>query len=147
MNQKTILGAVLAGIVVFLWGMVSHMLLGLSESSVQAFNDEAAVEQALLSNISGSGIYTVPGMKPGADAASEAAAMEKMKTGPFVFVSVRREGMPSLAGPMIKQLLIEIAAGLLLAWLLSRTAGLSYLAGTARDKYLLLFLRASFPGR
>jgi hypothetical protein len=128
MNRKAILGALLAGVVVFIWGAVSHMLLGVGESSMKAFQDEAAVEQALLSNISGSGIYTVPGMKPDADAAAEAAAMEKMKTGPFVFVSVNREGMPSMAGPMMKQVLIEILAGLLFTWLLTRTAGLSYLA-------------------
>ncbi len=131
MNQKAILGAVLAGVVVFFWGAVSHMLLGVGESSMQAFKDEAAVERVLLDNVSGSGVYMLPGMKPGADAAAEAAAMEKMKTGPFVFVSLRGEGMPSMAAPMIKQLLIEIFAGLLLTWLLTRTTGLSYLTSAA----------------
>ena len=126
MNAKALLGAVLAGVVVFFWGAISHMLLGVGQSSMQAFQDEAAVEQALLGNISGGGIYVLPGMKPGADAAAQAAAMEKMKAGPFVFVAVRREGMPSMAGPLLKQLLIEIAAGLLFTWLLLRTSGVSY---------------------
>jgi len=127
MQQRAILGAVLAGVVVFIWGAISHMFLGVGEASLQTFKDEAAVEQALMSNVSEPGIYTIPGMKSGGNAASEAAAMEKMKTGPFLFVSVRRTGMPSMAGPMVKQLLIEIVSGLLFAWLLARTSGLSYI--------------------
>ncbi|MGH7491240.1 MAG: hypothetical protein ACREOO_02470 [bacterium] len=131
MNQKAILGAVLAGVVVFVWGAVSHMLLGLSEANMKAFNDEPAAEQALLGNISDSGIYTIPGTRPGADAATKTAAMEKMKNGPFVFVSVKRKGMPSMVRPMIKQLLIEIVAGLLFTWVLTHTTGLSYLMSAA----------------
>ena len=127
MNLRAILGAALAGLVVFVWGAASHMLLGLSEANMKAFKDESAVEQTLLGNIPESGMYTIPGTRPGADAAAEAAAMEKMKSGPFVFVSVKRKGMPSIVRPMIKQLLIEIMAGLLFTWLLTHTTGLSYL--------------------
>src|SRR6266852_3750735 len=43
-----------------------------------------------------------------------------------MFAAVRREGFGSLAQGMIKQLLCQMAAALLLTWLLMQTGGLSY---------------------
>lgn len=125
MLKKLILAAVLGGLTAFVWGAVSHMALGFGESSIMTLQEEDATAQALVQRAPQSGMYMYP--KGG----SEEEAMQKMASGPMVFMAVRREGMPSLATPMLSQLLIEMLGALLFAWLLTRTTGLSYLASAA----------------
>ncbi len=122
MIKKLLLGAVLGGLVAFVWGAVSHMALGFTESSIMTLQEEDAAAQALMQHAPQSGVYMYP------HGGSEEEAMKKMATGPIVFIAVRREGMPSIVGPMIAQMLIEMLGALVFTWLLLRTTGLSYLA-------------------
>ncbi len=122
MIKKLILSAVLGGLAAFVWGAISHMALGFGESSIMGLQEQDSAAQTLMNSAPQSGVYMYP------RTGSEEEDMKKMASGPIVFMAVRREGMPSIATPMIAQILIEMLGALVFAWLLTRTTGLSYLA-------------------
>ena len=62
MTKRIIIGGVLAGLAMFMWGAVSHMALGLQESGIKQFANETPVLAALKSEIKEPGFYFFPGM-------------------------------------------------------------------------------------
>jgi hypothetical protein len=122
---KLIKGALIGGIVVFVWGMLSHMLLPWHEAGFVRFTDEEVVGNALKSQTSGSGMYLYPmGPECGPDATAEELkakedAMEKWAVGPSAFI-VYHEGSWNMTAPLIRSLIINfITAFLIMALLLS----------------------------
>ncbi len=58
MNKgRIVLAGVLAGIVVFIWGAVAHMALGLGESAMKAIPNETEVLSTMQKNINAPGFY------------------------------------------------------------------------------------------
>lgn len=125
MQKKLILGALLGGAVLFLWGAVSHVALGWYERHYRSFTDQQAVEQAVVATVSGSGLYLLPNLTPaergltGAEAAAARQALEeRMARGPMMFAVVRIG--PGAAFPMRlgMQFLLFAVAALAATWLL-----------------------------
>lgn len=85
--MRLIIASVLAGIVMFMWGAVSHMVLGIGDAGIMSVPNEASVSTAMKSNITEPGIYSIPGldMKSATDADKEAWAA-KYKGGPTAIV-------------------------------------------------------------
>ena len=131
MAKRLVLGALLGGLVLFVWGAISWMVLPWHEAALNRFTDEDAVASTITASAPRPGIYVYPGMPP-ADgspeerAAAEQASMAKMERGPIIFVSYDPAGMTSMAMPMICNLLTQILGALLVTWLLNKTSGLSY---------------------
>jgi hypothetical protein len=126
MARSMVLGAVLGGLVLFLWGMVSWMVLPWREAALHEFTDEEAVVQAIQANAPESGIYVYPGADAGAAAEEPPAAGETMQPKPSLFVAYRREGSGSMAAAMITHLFTLIVVAFLVTWLVLQTRGLSY---------------------
>jgi len=130
--KSLLLGAVLGGLVAFLWSSVSWEVIGWHEKTLATFQNEDEVSAVIASHATKSGLYLLPGvpstegMSADQKKAAEAVAMAKMEKGPIMFAAVRREAFGSLAQGMIKQLLCQMAAALLLTWLLMQTSGLGY---------------------
>ena len=61
MKGRLLIAGVLAGLLAFFWGFVSHELIGLGESSMKGIPNEPAVLTALSDNIKESGFYFFPG--------------------------------------------------------------------------------------
>ena len=81
--MKTLLAAIVGGILVFAWGAVSHMVLPLGTMGfdwIRDTDDEATVLGALKSNIPEDGLYFVPGADPKDEVAFKAAE-ERAKQG------------------------------------------------------------------
>lgn len=96
--------AVLGGVVSFGWGSVSHLAAVLPGSVPRAFADSNAVVQVVRANAVHNGVY-LDGR------------------GLFAVVSFResmRPKFPSLAPPLLRQALVEIAVAFILAWVLLR---------------------------
>ncbi len=130
--KSLVLGTILGGLVAFLWSSVSWEVIGWHEKTLETFQNEDEVSAVIASHATKSGVYLLPGgrstagMSAEQKKATEEAVMAKMQKGPIMFAAVRREGFGSLAQGMIKQLLCQMAAALLLTWLLMQTSGLSY---------------------
>jgi hypothetical protein len=126
MNRRILLGGVLGGIMMFVWGALSHMVLGLGDASIRKIPNESAVLAVLRDNIREPGFYFFPGMGQTSGMSkeqSEAAQkewFEKIRTGPNGILVYQPQGAEALSP---KQLIIElctnIAAGLLAALLLA----------------------------
>ena len=131
MAKPLLKGAIFGGIVLFVWGFISHAVLPWHEATWNRFADEDAVAQVLTENAPRSGIYLYPmGPKPeGSEEqkqAAEAEMWEKMRKGPFAFVAYTDHGTTSMVRPFVVQLLTQILGALLATWLLLQTSALSY---------------------
>lgn len=128
MQKKLLLGAVLGGLVLFVWGFVSHALLGWYDPHLRSFTNQTEVEEAVVSGVSGSGIYLLPNLTPAEQslpkaerAAAEAAVMERMQRGPMLFAVVRVGPGASFPTLLIVQFLIGLLAAAVATWLLLQT--------------------------
>lgn len=118
MNRSIVLAGVAGGTVFFIYSAIAWMVLPWNEGTLKGFPNQQAVVEAM-SRIPEAGIYTYP--SPDTDMANAAVL-----NGPSVFAAVR-PGPPRPMGPaMAFGFLIDLLAGLLAAWLLSKTTGLSY---------------------
>lgn len=114
MAKSLLKGALLGGLVVFLWSAISWMLLPWHGKTMNGFKDEAKVAEVILANTDKSGVYFMP-----------AKDESQMAKGPIVFGAVRREGMTGMTVPMIISFGIDILGAGLITWLLLQTSGRS----------------------
>src|SRR5947208_4178371 len=133
MNKSLILGGVLGGLALFVWGSISWMVLPWHLMTLEKFTNEATVAKALLANAGVSGVYLLPnphkhepGMTEEQKRAEEAEGMKRMVQGPFMFASVSLIGVGNMA-PLLITLLGNILSALLATWMLLKTNGLRYL--------------------
>lgn len=112
-------GALLGGIVAFLYLAASWMLLPWHMNAMHSFKNEKAVASTLLANAPESGVYVLPYITD----SSQKPAVDK----PFAFVSVLSEGFDCTANAapqMIKQfVLCVLLAGLLTCLLKKQGSG------------------------
>lgn len=120
--MRLVVAAVIAGIVMFMWGAVSHMFLGIGDAGVTPMPNETAVESALKTNITEPGLYFMPGMEMSHNASAEqqAAWAAKYKQGPTALLIYHPIGEEPMS---IKQFGVElgsnIAAALVVGMILS----------------------------
>lgn len=131
MQKKLILATVLGGLTLFLWAFISHSLLGWYAPQYRTFTNQDAVEEAIVSGVSGSGLFLLPNMTPqqkslpsAERAVAEAEMMERLFRGPMVFAVIRVGPSASFPVLLLIQLLLSLLAALTAAWLLYR-AGLA----------------------
>lgn len=118
MGKSLITGAIVGGIILFVWMMISWMALPWHKNAVYHFDNEEAVSTAVLANAPQDGIYFLPDYIPEHDEEPE----EQMKsltnegqkdvmTGPIVFASIRRHGMPlSMTGRLFVSLIVAVVS-------------------------------------
>ena len=133
MQKSLMLGGLLGGLVLFVWGAISYMALPWHRMALEKFTDEAVVAQTLTANASVSGMYILPNPhkhEPGLTDAQRQAAeddgMKRMMQGPFMFASVSLGGTHDMGQALLLNVLSDILAAALVAWLLLQTANLSY---------------------
>ena len=120
-------GALLGGLVAFIWMNISWMVLPWHWMTISALPDDAPVAEALRSHVSESGLYILPWS---ADQSEEAMAevSTKMEKGPFSFMVIHPAGFKAnMPVMMISGLLFNIVVALMLTYLLTKTSGLSYI--------------------
>lgn len=117
MKHALIKSALIGGLIVFIWGMISWVVLPFHKSSIGHFQDEQAVAQVIQQNVYSSGVYRIP----------SSPSMSQQQNMPYVFASVRLEGrMFSMPVAIVMELIASIVAAGLITWLLLQTKGLRY---------------------
>jgi hypothetical protein len=155
MTKKVIMGGMLGGLVMFLWGAVSWMVLPWHDLTMGKFTDELAVAEVIAANAPQSGIYLLPNAQQLDPQANEAAreqaradALARMQSGLFLFVSVAREGT-DFTNPwlFVRSLIIQIVAATLITVLLVQTRGLHFWCrvGFVETAGVLIGVLATFP--
>ena len=127
MARKIALGGVLGGLALFAWGVVSHMALGLTDSSVKSLPNEAALVGALRESVKSPALYLFPGNGMDASSDQQEAAMkawaDAYRRGPRgLLIYEPAGGNPSLASLLLTQLGIDVLVCLIAAWVLSQAA-------------------------
>jgi hypothetical protein len=109
--MRLIIAAVLGGLIMFVWGAVGHMFLGIGEAGVSPMPNESVMAAAMKANITDAGLYTLPGidMKKTKTPDEEAAFAAKYKEGPIALLVYRPTG-DEIMSP--KQLGIELASNI-----------------------------------
>ncbi len=133
MSTRFILAGVLAGVAMFMWGAISHMMLPWHEATMNTFRDEDLVAEVLMKEAPVSGIYVAPmaGMLDEGITAEEQEsrmneAWEKGAKGPNIFMSFHREGKDGMAAPMILDFAVLVLMSFLMLWLLAAAPNLTF---------------------
>lgn len=113
--MSAIKAGIVGGVILFIWGFISWMVLPWHQASIRQFKDVQAVSKVIEENAPRSGIYLIPNH----------FATEKVQgsqTEPMVFASVNQKGMnSSMVIPMLIGLLTQIIAACFVAWMLLQT--------------------------
>lgn len=125
MIKKLISGAVIAGLITFVWNVVSWAVLPWHAVTYRGFEDESVVVRAIQQNARSEGMYAAPYAKPIPEGmhvdearAIQASVREKLRTGPIVLVSIQPQRRSSFVTPFILALGIQVRAGWMITWLL-----------------------------
>ncbi len=132
MKAKTLIAGVVGGVVLFAWGAVSHMVLGLGETGIKVMPSEDAVLTAMRDNLHEPGVYFFPGegMMTGQPTAEQQKRWEeKYRQGPTGILIYQPQGWEPF-DPMqfITELVADIGAALIAAFLLAAAGGLTGMA-------------------
>ena len=134
MSSRNLLAGVLAGISLFLWGAVSHMVLGIDEKIIRNLPGEQATVALMSENIHEAGLYFFPGMSPATSSGTKAekdaanqAWMQAYATSPHGLVIFSPPTGPlNFARLMGIELATDILVGLLAALLLGMATPVSF---------------------
>lgn len=127
MFKILIKGALLGGIIIFLWSAFSWMVLPWHKVTMHKFTNEAAVAETIKNNIPQSAVYLLPSEE------------SKMSQGPLVFAAVHQGGMSGMGSYLLIGLITQIIAAFLVTWMVSKTK-LSY---GGRLGFILIFALAA----
>ena len=126
MAKRIVIGGVLGGVALFLWGAVSHMATPLGSMGISTIPNEEVVLGAMRSNLPGRGLYFFPGMDLSrTPTAEEQRAWErKYEQGPAGILIYRPQGGPVMSAAQLgNELASNIALALVAAWLFAAASG------------------------
>ena len=142
-NKSLLLGTVLGGLAVFIWGTISWTVLPWHMPTLKSFSNEQAVTEVLKGNAPATGVYVLP--NPAAPAASpeekkqqDAKAEKQWAEGPRALVAYAETGA-SMTPSMIKGLVFDMVAALLLTLLILRSGVTGFTAKTLFIAVIALF--------
>jgi len=136
-TSRILLGGIVGGIAMFVWGSLAHMVLPLASTGVREITNN---EPALLAQLHGtlgetSGLYLFPasGWRPGDSSEQKAAAMkdydQKLASNPSGLLIYHPPGQKALTpGQLITEFLAEVLEALLAVVLLAQTRLVRYAA-------------------
>lgn len=92
--MRVIIAGLLGGLVIFIWGAVSHMMLPLGEIGMAETKNEDAVLSVLKENMPQTGIYMLPGLSTAqmSDEKAVAAYQAKAIAQPNAFIVYQSQG-------------------------------------------------------
>jgi hypothetical protein len=121
--MRIIIAGIVGGIVMFMWGFVSHMMLGVGSHAFKYTPTDAQVVAAMKANMPESGIYFLPGMDMTKTPTEEewAAIEKKAAAGPTAFVVYNTDGTGlmtpgQMGGEFASNLLGALVVAFILSW-------------------------------
>lgn len=118
--KKLLIGALVGGIIIFLWQFLSFALLNLHGKAFQYTPKQEEIMNSLNSLINEDGQYFMPNLPENATREEREAAMKSGDGKPWAMVSYHKAMEMSMAMNMIRALLVDIVAVGLLCWMISK---------------------------
>jgi len=120
MAKRILLAGVLGGLALFLWGGLSHMVLGLGNVGIQNLPQQQPVMDALKAAVPQSGFYFFPQVDAAGKVAPEKAG------GPYGIMIYHSAGAGGImTGQLVNECILNIVLALFAAYLLSLASGLT----------------------
>lgn len=117
MIKKIGVGALLAGLVVFVWQFISHVVLPLGEVGISGLPAEETLLESFRENLPEAGLYIFPGQLDD----DMATLQEKYAKGPVGLLSYRPGAGEAMEPAQLgRQLVLDFLGGVVLIWLLIR---------------------------
>lgn len=139
--KKSLIAGLVGGLIVFVWGAFSHMVLPLGEMGFSILPNEDPVLEALKSNITEPGLYFFPGMSHMREATPEEmkAWEEKYKAGPIGLLLFNPQGEAPMSPRQLgMELFTNVLAASIIAIVLS-SMSVSIIQGSFFSALLGLF--------
>jgi len=132
--MRVLLAGILGGIVMFIWTSIAHMALPLGEAGISEIPNEAAVLEAMRTNIGdNTGLYIFPGLGVGKNASRQekSEAMkhmdEKIAANPSGFLMYHAPGRPFALGKLLGiEFVTEVLESILVVFLLAQARPVSF---------------------
>ncbi|HKH60589.1 MAG TPA: hypothetical protein VKA49_07145 [Flavitalea sp.] len=118
--KKLLIGAIVGGIIIFLWQFLSFALLNLHGKAFQYTPKQNEIMNSLNSLITEDGQYLLPGLPPDATSEQHEAAMKSSEGKPWAMVSYHKAMEMNMGMNMIRGLVVDIIAVALLCWIISK---------------------------
>jgi len=142
MTTRIVLGGIIGGIVLFMWGAIAWMALPLYSAQFKVLPNEDVVRAALREGVTEPGLFAVPGFdysKQRQQSDHEAqlnAWSQKHREGPLAVVIARPQGEePMAAVVFLRGFALQVLVAVIAAWLLSR-AGASLTSYGTRVQFV-----------
>jgi hypothetical protein len=126
--KKLLIGAIVGGILIFLWQFLSWTMLNLHRSMEAHTPKQDSVMNYLSSQFSEDGFYFMPNTAPGASHEEMEAQMKQMDGKPWVQLYYHKAMNMSMTGNMARGLIVDMLTVALLCWILMRFNTKSFLA-------------------
>jgi hypothetical protein len=128
MMQKLIKCAIIGGVVLFIWGMISWTVLPWHKVTMHRFQNEERVASAIRDNAEVSGVYVMPNLMNLPKGSEELrSAEQQMREGPFMFASIVLEGKnPDMSLSILKSFILKVVLAFIATWLLLRAKQMPY---------------------
>lgn len=125
MGKALVKGCVLGGIILFIWMMISWMLLPWHCAVMGKFTNESDVASTIMANAPQDGVYILPNL------CQEKIQMEMranvMKKGPMIFTAIQRGGFDVKSpAPYIISFIIQLIGAFLVTYLLLQVRNSTY---------------------
>jgi hypothetical protein len=142
--MKMILAGVVGGVVLFVWGFFSWVVLPIHKTTIHRFINEESVISVMRSEAPEKGVYFFPSMaQDRSNPVAEQQWEDKYRQGPIGMVMYDPVGQaPFTPLQMVNGLVIGFISSLLVAWFLTRSTALtsSYFARVAYCGMFGIFL-------
>jgi len=125
--MRVLVAALMGGIVMFLWGAIAHMALGLGEVGIRQPVNEDTVLATLHAGLGDRpGVYILPSVDPAKmhDQATIAAYSAKAKVSPYAFMVYLPQGddLSDMSGQLPRQWASDTLSALALAFVMGLAA-------------------------
>lgn len=134
--MKKIITAILAAIILMIWGMISWVGLSWHEPTLKKFSDEKAVSTIINSNARQSGIYVIAPNYTAPPANSTAVQTPT----PLIFAAVSPQAPTNMAKERIDNFITDFIAALLVIFMLAQSKIRGY---GGRLGFIILFAIAA----
>lgn len=118
--RRIILGAVVGGIIIFIWQFLSFALLDLHRPAQQYTSNQDEILSYLSSKFTTDGQYFLPTTPKGASSEEMEANMKNADGKPWAVISYHTAWKSDMTMNMIRGLLVDMVMAALFCWILSR---------------------------
>ncbi|MDX2048449.1 MAG: hypothetical protein SFU87_16805 [Chitinophagaceae bacterium] len=118
--KKLLVGAIVGGILVFLWQTLSWTVLNLHGKEYRKAANQDSIIQFLSSQFSDDGQYMIPAVDETATAEERQKAAESMQGKPWAVVGYHKAYNTDMTTNIIRGLLVDVIAALMVCWVLMK---------------------------